>query len=42
MTDTDGKFRVHRCKIVGKKDLSEMGLIDSKLAEEAEKGGGDE
>ena len=25
-TATDGKFRVHRCKIVGVKDLKEMGL----------------
>ena len=24
---TDGKFRVHRCKIVGEKDLQEIGLI---------------
>ena len=24
---TDGKFRVHRCKIVGEKDLVEIGLI---------------
>jgi hypothetical protein len=24
---TDGKFRVHRCKIVGEKDLTELGLI---------------
>jgi hypothetical protein len=26
-TATDGKFRVHRCKIVGEKDLKEIGLI---------------
>lgn len=26
---SDGKFRVHRCKIVGEKDLTEIGLIDS-------------
>jgi hypothetical protein len=25
---TDGKFRVHRCKIVGEKDLKEIGLIE--------------
>ena len=25
-TGTDGKFRVHRCKIVGEKDLKEIGL----------------
>jgi hypothetical protein len=24
---TDGKFRVHRCKVVGEKDLREIGLI---------------
>jgi uncharacterized protein YjbI with pentapeptide repeats len=24
---TDGKFRVHRCKVVGEKDLKEIGLI---------------
>jgi hypothetical protein len=24
---TDGKFRVRRCKIVGEKDLAEIGLI---------------
>jgi hypothetical protein len=24
---TDGKFRVHRCKVVGEKDLIEIGLI---------------
>ena len=24
---TDGKFRVHRCEVVGKKDLKEIGLI---------------
>ena len=23
---TDGKFRVHRCKVVGEKDLAELGL----------------
>ena len=27
-TATDGKFRVHRCKIVGEKDLREIGLIE--------------
>ena len=26
-TATDGKFRVHRCKIVGEKDLKDIGLI---------------
>jgi len=26
-TATDGKFRVHRCKIVGEKDLVEIGLV---------------
>ena len=26
-TATDGKFRVHRCKVVGEKDLKEIGLI---------------
>ena len=25
---TDGKFRVHRCKVVGEKDLKEIGLIE--------------
>jgi uncharacterized protein YjbI with pentapeptide repeats len=25
-TGTDGKFRVHRCKIVGEKDLGEIGM----------------
>jgi hypothetical protein len=25
-TGTDGKFRVHRCKIVGEKDLGEIGI----------------
>jgi uncharacterized protein YjbI with pentapeptide repeats len=25
---TDGKFRVYRCKIVGEKDLKELGLIE--------------
>jgi hypothetical protein len=24
---TDGKFRLHRCKVVGEKDLKEIGLI---------------
>ena len=27
---TDGKFRVHRCKVVGEKDLEEIGLIEKK------------
>ena len=26
-TATDGKFRAHRCKIVGEKDLKELGVI---------------
>ena len=26
-TATDGKFRLHRCKVVGEKDLSEIGLV---------------
>lgn len=29
-TSTDGKFRVSRCKIVGEKDLVELGLEKSK------------
>ena len=29
-TATDGKFRVFRCKIVGEKDLKEIGLIEEK------------
>lgn len=29
-TGTDGKFRVFRCKIVGEKDLKEIGLIAPK------------
>jgi hypothetical protein len=29
-TATDGKFRVRRCKIVGEKDLIEIGLIEGK------------
>ena len=27
-TSTDGKFRVSRCKIVGEKDLKEIGLVE--------------
>ena len=27
-TATDGKFRLHRCKVVGEKDLAEIGLIE--------------
>jgi hypothetical protein len=27
---TDGKFRVHRCKVVGEKNLKEIGLIKEK------------
>ena len=30
---TYGKFRVFRCKIVGEKDLKEIGLIESEKAE---------
>jgi hypothetical protein len=30
---TDGKFRVHRCKIVGEKDLQQIGLIERKQKE---------
>jgi hypothetical protein len=26
-TANDGKFRVHKCKIVGEKDLREIGLV---------------
>jgi uncharacterized protein YjbI with pentapeptide repeats len=26
-TASDGKFRLHRCKVVGEKDLSEFGLV---------------
>ena len=29
-TATDGKFRVHRCRVVGEKDLVEIGLVDAK------------
>ena len=29
-TATDGKFRVHRCKIVGEKDLAKIGLVETK------------
>jgi hypothetical protein len=28
-TATDGKFRVHRCRVVGEKDLTEIGVIAS-------------
>jgi len=31
-TATDGKFRVHRCKIVGEKDLVEIGLIKKEIS----------
>jgi hypothetical protein len=31
-TATDGKFRVHRCEIVGEKDLNEIGLISDDRA----------
>jgi hypothetical protein len=33
-TATDGKFRVHRCKIVGEKDLVEIGLIPSEAKDQ--------
>ena len=29
-TSSDGKFRLHRCKVVGEKDLVELGLIEKK------------
>ena len=35
-TATDGKFRVHRCRIVGEKDLVEIGLIETETAAEAQ------
>ena len=28
-TTTDGKFRLHRCKMVGEKDLTKLGLVKS-------------
>jgi hypothetical protein len=31
-TATDGKMRVHRCKIVGEKDLVEIGLVEKEPA----------
>jgi len=34
-TATDGKFRVHRCKIVGEKDLVEIGLVKKEKKEKA-------
>ena len=34
---TDGKFRVHRCKIVGEKDLYEIGLLKDEKRERKEK-----
>ena len=27
-TASDGKFRLHRCTVVGEKDLKEIGLIE--------------
>ena len=30
-TATDGKFRVHRCTIVGEKDLKEIGLVGGEI-----------
>jgi hypothetical protein len=33
---SDGKFRVHRCTIVGEKDLTELGLIQPKDESEGE------
>jgi hypothetical protein len=32
-TATDGKFRVYKCKIVGEKDLKEIGLIEQEVQE---------
>jgi hypothetical protein len=34
---TDGKFRVHSCKIVGEKDLVEIGLVERESAESEER-----
>jgi hypothetical protein len=31
---TDGKFRVRRCRIVAEKDLTEVGLVPTKSAQE--------
>jgi hypothetical protein len=35
-TATNGKFRVHRCRIVGEKDLVEIGLVEAALGQEGE------
>ena len=32
-TATDGKFRVHRCKVVGEKSLTEIGLVEPESAD---------
>lgn len=32
---TDGKFRLHRCTVVGEKDLAGLGLVRPTSAEEA-------
>ena len=37
-TATDGKFRVRRCRIVGEKDLVEIGLMPSPAASDAQGG----
>jgi len=37
-TATDGKFRVRRCRIVGEKDLVEIGLMPSAAAAQAQGG----
>ncbi len=34
-TATDGKFRLHRCRVVGEKDLVEIGLVKPDAAEVA-------
>ena len=34
-TATDGKFRLHRCTVVGEKDLVELGLVQPDKEEEA-------
>jgi len=36
---TDGKFRVRRCKVVGEKDLAELGLVAQGGEEARERGG---
>ena len=32
-TASDGKFRLHRCKVVGEKNLVELGLVDAEKKE---------